>query len=107
MAQAEFEVGGRRYALACREGEQARIEALAGIVDTKARQATQGLGGVNEARHLLLAALLLADELKDARAGVALPPASAPDPALAPALAALAERLEALAARLEKDGAPA
>lgn len=105
MAQARLTVGGRRYDIACRAGEEARFAALGQIVDAKAQQAAQALGGVNEARQLLLAALLLADELQDARRGAPPPPATDLDSDLAPALAALAERIEALATRLEK-GAP-
>lgn len=103
MAQAMLTVGGRRYDIACRAGEEARFEALGKIVDAKAQVAAQALGGVNEARQLLLAALLLADELQDARHGA--PPSTQPD--IAPALAALAERIEALANRLEKAAANA
>lgn len=98
MGQAMLNVGGRRYEVSCRDGEEAQIEALGRIVDAKATQAARAVGGVNEARQLLLAALLLADELNEARAGR---PGS-PDAHLAPAIEALAERIEALAERLEK-----
>jgi cell division protein ZapA len=103
MAQVLLQIGGRRYDLACRDGEQARLEALAAVVDAKAQQAAQAVGGVNEARQLMLAALLLADELEEARAGR--PVTSDPD--LAAALEAIADRIEMLAARLEKGGGEA
>ena len=97
MAQVKLNVGGRAYDLACRDGEEPRLEMLAAMLDAKARDAGQSVGGANEARQLLLAGLLLADELSDLRAG-------APDPgkaALARTLDQLAERIESLAERLE------
>jgi cell division protein ZapA len=100
MAQVTLQVGGRRYELACRNGEEAHLEALARMVDDKAADAGRAVGSANEPRQLLLAALLLADELTELRAG-------APDPeraATASALTTLAERIERLAERLEKDG---
>jgi cell division protein ZapA len=100
MAQVTLSVGGRRYELACRDGEEARLEELAAMVDAKASDAARAVGSANEPRQLLLAALLLADELSEVRAG-------APDPeraATATALATLAERVEALAERLENGG---
>jgi cell division protein ZapA len=100
MAQVTLSVGGRRYELACRDGEEAHLSALARVVDAKAHDAGQVVGVTNEARQLLLAALLLADELSDLRAG-------APDPAgaaLAGTIEQLAERIEKLAQHLEKAG---
>jgi cell division protein ZapA len=98
MALVTLPVGGRRYELACRAGEEAKLLALAELVDRKANDAAQVVGTTNEARQLLLAALLLADELSDIQAG-------APDPsgpALARTLESLSERIEILAGRLEK-----
>jgi cell division protein ZapA len=97
MAQVRLSVGGRTYDLACRDGEEPRLEMLAGMLDAKARDAGQLVGSANEARQLLLAGLLMADELSDVRAG-------SPDPAkdsLARVLEQLAERIESLAEHLE------
>jgi cell division protein ZapA len=65
MAQVDLKIAGRTYEIACRDGEEAHLRQLADIVDGKAVQAGRALGGVNEARQLLLASLLLADELND------------------------------------------
>jgi len=97
MAQVRLSVGNRSYDLACPDGQEQRLEMLAAMLDSKTREAEQVVGSANEARQLLLAGLLLADELSDIRAG-------APDPgkaALARALDQLAERVESLAERLE------
>ena len=100
MAQVTLHVGGRRYELSCRDGEEAHLRSLAAVVDRKAQDAEKVVGSANETRQLLLAALLLADELSDVRAGA---PASG-DAALAQTVDLLAERVEILAARLEKSG---
>ena len=110
MPSVEIEIAGRRYNLACRDGEQDHMRSVAVIVDEKARQAGEALGSLSEARQLLFASLLLADALQEqqeAAAGTSPAPAAiaSPDPALAHALERLAERVEALAERLE--GEPA
>ncbi len=102
MASVELQIAGRRYAIACRDGEEQHLRAVAAIVDGKAAEATSALGNMGESRHLLFTTLLLADELKERREGGA-PAASAvpagEDEGLAAALERLADRLEALAAR--------
>jgi cell division protein ZapA len=101
MASVDVEIGARKYAVACRDGEEEHLKSVAALVDRKARDAETALGNMGEARQLLFASLLLADELKEARAGIAPPPPQV-DPAVAEALERLAERIEALAGRLEQ-----
>lgn len=116
MAEVSIEVAGRSYAVHCRDGEEAHLRSIASLVDAKAQDAARAVGGVNEARHLLFAALLLADELKDARnaapaAASSPPPPPAPaqpaiyQPDFAPIIEKLAARLESLADRLESGDA--
>ena len=102
MAQVRLSIGGRTYDIACRAGEEIHFEALGAIVDAKAREVATALGGTNEVRQLLLAALLLADELKS---DGPTPPPPPEDPALGPQIDAIAERLESLACALENAGA--
>jgi cell division protein ZapA len=106
MAMVEIEVASRRYSIACRDGEEAHLREVAAMVDGKARDAAEALGGLSEARQLLYASLLLADELHEARAGAPSPPArpAQPDTATAEAIERMAARVESLAARLEGDG---
>jgi cell division protein ZapA len=116
MASVEVEIAARRYSVACRDGEEAHLRSVAAIVDSKAQDAAAALGNLSEARQLLFASLLLADELKEHRSGHAAqatpgqtaplqpPPEPAPagiDPALADALERLAGRVESLADQLE------
>lgn len=107
MASVDVEIASRRYTIACREGEQAHLRDVAAIVDKRAQDAAQALGSLGEARQLLFASLLLADDLKEQRSaadvtgGAAVAP-SEPDPAVADALERLAQRVESLAERLEQ-----
>ena len=109
MANIEVEVAGRRYDVACRDGEEEHLRALAAVVDRRAQDAAAAVGGLTETRQWLFAALLIADDLKETRSGMGLPdPAPAgPDPAVAEALERLASRVENLADALEREVAPA
>ena len=102
MATIEVEIASRRYAVACRDGEEEHLREMAAVVDRKAKEAAQALGSLPEARQLLFASLLLADEIKERDAGKAPAPAEpAYDPGVANALEQLAERMESLAESLE------
>ena len=105
MANIDLDIAGRRYNVACRDGEEEHLRSLAAVVDRRASDAAAALGGLTEARQLLFAALLIADDLKEARAGAGLPDPTPPppDPAVAEALERLAERVESLADRLEAE----
>jgi len=111
MPNVEIEIAARRYQIACRAGEEDHLREVAALVDAKARDAAGALGSLGETRQLLIAALLLADQLSD-RGGAAPPAApSAARPtaldddggsdAVADALERLADRMESLAASLE------
>ena len=107
MAEITIEVGGRNYDVACRDGEEDQLRRLARLVDEKAEQARAAVGGGGETRQLLLAALLLADELADIRGGKVAPLPPDTDTALADAVEQLAFRLETLADHLEGRAATA
>ena len=99
MAEVELTIAGRPYRVACRAGEEDSLRSAAALVDAKSREALSGLGTMSEARQLLFASLLLADQLVDQRG----PEAAAPDPQLAESAKAIAGRLEALADALERE----
>jgi cell division protein ZapA len=113
MASVEVEIAARKYSVACRDGEESHLRSVAALVDSKAQEAAAALGSLSEARQLLFASLLLADELKEQRSGGQSAPATPaapipaePDPALADALERLAARIESLAEQLERSGDP-
>ena len=62
MALVNVVVNGRSYTVACDDGEEERLNDLAAIVDTKAREVFKSVGQVGDTRLLLMAALLMADE---------------------------------------------
>jgi cell division protein ZapA len=105
MASVEIDIAGRRYAVACRDGEEPHLLEVGAIVDKKAQDAAAALGRLSENKQLLFASLLLADELKEKRqaspTAAPAPGAAELDPVLAEALERLAERVERLADRLE------
>src|SRR5258708_33558843 len=55
-------VNSRAYTIACDDGEEEHLKQLAAHVDAKAREVLGSVGQVGDARMLLMAALLIADE---------------------------------------------
>ena len=102
MSNVTLTIGGREYTVACADGEEAHIATLGRTIDGKLAQ-MGGAGGQSESRTLLFAALLLADELHEARSAAA-NAAPAEDPAKGERLARLAQRLENCASLLEQGG---
>ncbi len=104
MAEVTLAIGGNLYAVSCREGEQAHLLNMGAVIDAKALEARAAVGGLSETRQLLFAALLLADELNDARQQAQNhgDNAVSGDPDIAESLARLAIRIEAVASALEK-----
>ncbi|HEY8612538.1 MAG TPA: cell division protein ZapA [Roseomonas sp.] len=108
MGQVTVRVGGYSHPVSCEDGQEAHLIALAGEVDRRVASVKTMGGSYGEPRLLLLAALLLADEVHDlkvelhqARAGM-LPPPSSADPKLAERLARVADRIEGIASDLGK-----
>ena len=98
MSNVTLQIGGRSYSVTCAEGEEAHVEGLGQLIDDKIREL--GTSAHNETRLLLFAALMLADELHEARGIGPAAPTSAKDHAAA--LEALADRLEKCANALER-----
>lgn len=124
MPDVEVEIGGRKFEVACQEGEEHYLQAAAAMLDEEASMLTNQIGRIPEPRMLLMAGLMLADktagvqdklreaedkmsekeaeldQLRNARPGevqrleVPMVPSEVTD-----ALAQLADRAEALAAR--------
>ena len=63
MADVRLTVCGRQYDVHCADGQEAHLVQLAETVDAKA----SGVTGGTEARQLLFAALMLADEAQEQR----------------------------------------
>jgi len=99
MSNVTLTIGGRSYRVACADGQEAHVTALGAMVD-EAVAASGGTRTNNEAQTLLFAALMLADDLHEARSR------ESGDAALSPQVAErldnIAARIEALAQRLEQ-----
>ena len=110
MAEVDLIIAGRPYRVACRDGEEENLKAAARLVDAKSREALAGLGTLSEARQLLFAGLLLADQLVDGKSDTG-PSAetepAAPEPELVNRAEQLAQRLESLADHLENEASRA
>jgi cell division protein ZapA len=67
MPQVSIQIASRIYELACGEGEEERVQELAAYVDEKVSTLRQQLPGAPEFKLVVFAALLLADESREAR----------------------------------------
>ena len=102
MADVSLLIGGQHYSVACRDGEEAHLRAIARIVDARVTDAKSAVGDrLGDTRQLLLAALLLADELNDKGSGGAPSDSAAATPAGNAVDEAQLARIEALADRIE------
>jgi cell division protein ZapA len=100
MATVTVDINGRPYAVGCADGQEERVRILAKQFDGHVRSVAGDVGHVGDLRLFLMAALLLADELHEARLALQLGvPAAA---ATGVASDGVAEALNAVAARLEK-----
>jgi cell division protein ZapA len=68
MAHVVVTIAGRTYRMACDDGEEARLEALARLVEEKIHAMREGFGDIGEQRVVVMAAIAIADEAADARA---------------------------------------
>jgi cell division protein ZapA len=110
MGQVVVKVNGREFPLSCADGQEPRIRRLAQYVDAKVGEFSRAIGQVGEARLLLLAAIVISDELSDAneallqernRSRAAEGAAGEGEQTAAAGLRGMAERVEAIATRLE------
>ena len=101
MNDVSLEIGGRPFRVACAPGEESHIARLGAIIDRKLAD-NPGMASQSEARVLLYAALLLADEVHELRQAVPAQPTVS-----AEALELLADHLEEVAERLEEPAANA
>ncbi len=107
MPQVDVSINGRRYQIACDEGQEEHLSQLAEYVDQRVQKLVGEVGQVGDARLLVMTSLLVVDELAEAEAnsqagngdgGVA----GERDEALASMMEAVASRIENIAAGLER-----
>jgi len=67
MAVVNVMVNGRAYTIACDDGEEEHLRELAGHVDGRVKELLSSVGQVGDSRLLLMAALLITDDMFDAQ----------------------------------------
>lgn len=107
MAQVTLRINGYAYTIGCRDGEEQHLQAMAAQVERRIDRIKATAGQSGEARMLVMAALLMADDLFEleqrvqvAEAAAAAAPGST-DPKLGRRLSRMARRAEEIAAGLE------
>jgi cell division protein ZapA len=96
-------VNGRTYEIACDPGQEDQLRRLGGELAARVDRLIGEVGQVGDAQLMLMAGLLVADELEGQRNGGPSDPARmlAELDTLAIALGDLASRVEAIAGKLE------
>jgi cell division protein ZapA len=100
MAQVTIRINGFAYIVGCEDGQEAHLEQMATEIEQRINSIKSIGGQSGEARLLMLAALLLADELHDLRKGAKA--AGAPAPVSADAGSERRAKLRRVAARAEE-----
>lgn len=99
MAQLDVTVNGRSYRVACDDGQEGHLRQLAEYVDQRVMELVEAVGQVGASRLLVMASLLIADELSESFANTGSD--SQAEQELAEATDALAARIENIADRLD------
>lgn len=104
MAQVTIRINGYAYTVGCEDGQESHLQDMAAEIEQRINSIKAIGGQSGEARLLMLAALLLADELHDTRSNqAAAAPVAAPakgDPERRAKLRRVAARAEEIAADL-------
>jgi cell division protein ZapA len=106
MAQVSLQINGYAYILGCADGEEPHLFALAADLDRRIQEIKASTGPGGEARLLLMAALMLSDELHDLHEYVqhqeaGAPPAPKAEPKAGRRLRGLTKRAEVIADAVE------
>jgi cell division protein ZapA len=65
MAQVEIRINNRPYRISCDDGQEEHLTRLADFVDKRVQELVASVGQVGEDRLLVMASLLIADELSE------------------------------------------
>lgn len=82
MAQVTITINSREYAIACENGQEARIMQLASLMEEKAQMLKNLSGQINENMLLAMIGILIADDLVEARKKTVLPEVQTPPVAI-------------------------
>lgn len=111
MAQVTVTIAGKVYRMACGDGEEAHLTGLAAMLDARIADLRQSFGEIGDMRLHVMAALMIADELAEAKARLAqaesekaalLNAAGAGDAAIAAAEQRVSEAIGRAAERIQR-----
>ena len=97
MAQVDVAINGKSYRIACDDGQEDHLLQLAAFVDQRIQELVASVGQVGDARLLVMASLLISDELSETFSNLN----SVDDNGAVDAEQVLAQTTEALAQRIE------
>ena len=116
MARITVEINSRQYEMACEDGEEERLHALAATLDGQVSEMQSSFGQIGDLRLMVMAALTVADRLEDAQKTIValkdeieglketraaeIELSRSSEDEFATMLEATAERIEALASRI-------
>lgn len=67
MAQISVTIDGKQFRMACEDGQEAHLLALAADVDGRIKSMRQSFGDIGDLRLAVMAGLMLADEVSEER----------------------------------------
>lgn len=102
MSQVEITINGRQYRVACEDGQETHLTNLANYFDNKMSSLVKEVGQIGDTSLMVMAGLLIADELSDANQDLVDAQRSA-DNAYSTKINALAEQIENLADSLSAE----
>ena len=70
MSKVTISLNGRAFTIGCEDGQQAYLRELAGHLDGHVRDLAEKVGQIGDVRLLLMAALIVTDEMREARGKV-------------------------------------
>lgn len=111
MSDVTVTINRRSYQIACDDGQEEHLRSLAHIVDKRVDELVTAMGQIGDQRLLVMASLLLADEVQDVRQNLqnaqdTIDKTATGDIAerqAATAIEEMAAKIEALAGAIEKD----
>ncbi len=108
MTHLAVTINGHDYKIACEDGQEDHLLKLSNVVEERVQELVSAVGQVGDARILVMACLVLADELHDIQADLSdLQSATGEsggegEEKLASGIETLAQRVEAIASQLER-----
>jgi cell division protein ZapA len=70
MAQVTATIAGRQFRLACEDGQEEHLLALSAEIDGRIAELRQRFGEIGDTRLTVMAALMVADEVSEAKAQI-------------------------------------